>query len=154
MLGQTGTVCARASAMSYGARLCQLAGLWVRWLIVPVVVFVATSVDRSYQTDFWHHLARGRAMAEQGRIVNEDLFTYTVAGLQFQDNNWLTQLYYHAVFQLGGLPLVQTLNSLTLALTFGLLVWMCRKKCGSLPVACAVVGFVFFGTWQLLIIRP
>jgi hypothetical protein len=140
--------------MSYGARLCQLAGVSVRWLIAPVIVFVATSVDRSYQTDFWHHLARGRAMAEQGRIVNEDLFTYTVAGQQFQDNNWLTQLFYHAVFQLGGLPLVQTVNSLTLALTFGLLVWMARKKCGSLPVACAVGVFAFFGTWQLLIIRP
>jgi hypothetical protein len=31
---------------------------------------------------------------------------------------------------------------------------MCRKKCGSLPVACAVGVFAFFGTWQLLIVRP
>lgn len=140
--------------MSYGARACQLAGVWLRFLLAPVIVFVATSVDRSYQTDFWHHLARGRAIAEQGRLVNEDLFTYTVAGQPFQDNNWLTQLVYHAVFSVGGLPLVQTVNSLTLALTFGLLVWLAWKKGGSLPVASAVGVFAFFGTWQLLIVRP
>lgn len=140
--------------MSYGSRLFQLAGAWTRALLAPILVFIATSVDRSYQTDFWHHLARGDAMAEQGRLVNEDLFTYTVAGQPFQDNNWLTQLFYHAVFQLGGLPLVQTVNSLTLALTFGLLVWLCRQKSGSLPLAGAIGVFAFFGTWQLLIIRP
>src|SRR5258708_25408166 len=77
---------------------------WVRFLFAPILVFIATSVDRNYQTDFWHHLARGQAMAEQGRLVNQDLFTYTVAGVSFQDANWLTQLNYHYIFQAGVLP--------------------------------------------------
>lgn len=140
--------------MAIGTRLGQLAPIWIRALLAPVIVFIATSVDRNYQSDFWHHLARGEAMAERGALVNEDLFTYTVEGQPFQDNNWLTQLLYHAVYQLGGLPLVQTVNSLTLAVTFGLLVWLCRVKCGSLSIASAVGVFVFFGVWQLLIIRP
>jgi hypothetical protein len=137
-----------------GARWLQLAGTWTRALLAPALVFIATAIDRNYLTDFWHHLARGRAMAERGTLVNEDLFTYTVHGQPLQDNNWLTQLLYHGLFELGGLPLVQTVNSLTLAVVVGVLVWFCRKKCGSLPLATVLGVFAFFGMWQLLIIRP
>src|SRR5437762_13897138 len=86
---------------------------WTRFLLAPALVFIATALDRNYQTDFWHHLARGRAMAERGGLVNEDLFTYTVAGQPLQDVNWLTQLFYYQLYRLGGLNLVQTVNSLT-----------------------------------------
>jgi hypothetical protein len=140
--------------MVCGSRWLQLAGTWTRALLAPALVFIATAVDRNYLTDFWHHLARGRAMVERGGLVDEDLFTYTVHGQPLQDNNWLTQLLYHGLFELGGLPLVQTVNSLTVAVVVGVLVWFCRKKCGSLPVAAVLGVFAFFGMWQLLIIRP
>ena len=35
----------------------------------PALAFIATALDRNYQTDFWHHLARGRAMAEGGLVA-------------------------------------------------------------------------------------
>ena len=64
---------------------------------MPALVFMALATERNYFQDFWHHLARGRAMAQQGRIVDHDLFTYTVPPDQpFQDANWLTQLGYHS----------------------------------------------------------
>src|SRR5262245_17270371 len=131
-----------------------LSGDWARALLAPALVFIATSVDRSYQTDFWHHLARGRAIAETGTLVNEDLFTYTVAHQPFQDTNWLTQLFYYHVYQLGGLPLIQAVNSLTLAAMMGVLVFLCWRACRSWMLASAVGVFSFFGMWQLLIIRP
>src|SRR5205823_1279096 len=49
---------------------------WTRALLAPALVFIATAGDRNYQTDFWHHLARGRAMAESGTFVDHDQFTY------------------------------------------------------------------------------
>ena len=79
----------------------------MRVLIAPALMFMATAIDRHYQTDFWHHLARGQAIAEQGSLVNVDRFTYTVAGQPFQDNNWLTQLLYYHLHNWGGLSLVQ-----------------------------------------------
>src|SRR4051812_12769662 len=127
---------------------------WTRALLAPALVFIATAIERSYQTDFWHHLARGRAIAEQGGLVNHDLFTYTVHGQPLQDANWLTQLFYHGLYDLGGLALVQGVNSLTLAVMMGLLVWMCRRASGSLLLACTLGVFTFFGLLQLLIIRP
>jgi hypothetical protein len=127
---------------------------WTRALLAPALVFIATAVDRNYQTDFWHHLARGRAMAAEGGLVDRDLFTYTVAGRPFQDTNWLTQLFYYFLYEHGGLALVQVVNSLTLAVVIGVVVWMCRRRCPSLLVAGALGVFTFFGLWQLLIIRP
>ncbi len=127
---------------------------WTRALFAPALIFVACGVDRNYQTDFWHHLARGRAIAERGALVDHDLFTFTVPGRAFQDTNWLTQLLYHALYEAGGLPLVQVVNGAALALMTALLVALCRRRSGSLMLAAAAASFAFVGLWQLLLIRP
>ncbi len=44
--------------MLRGLHLPMPTGAWVRALIAPALIFIATGIDRSYQTDFWHHLAR------------------------------------------------------------------------------------------------
>ena len=46
--------------------LPQLGGDWPRLLLAPALIFVATAIDRNYQTDLWHHLARGRLIAAEG----------------------------------------------------------------------------------------
>jgi hypothetical protein len=127
---------------------------WARALLAPVVVFLATSLDRNYLTDFWHHLARGRAIAEQGHLINHDLFTFTVRDQAFQDNNWLTQLLYYWLYQHGGLNLVVFVNSLTLALVIGILVWLCRRASNSAILASGMGILAFLGMWQIMIIRP
>lgn len=85
---------------------------WVRALIAPALVFIAACIDRNYQTDLWHHLARGRVIATEGRLLDEDRFTYTIAGKHFQDANWAWQVLHYELFRLGGLPLVQSFLSL------------------------------------------
>jgi hypothetical protein len=127
---------------------------WLRLAIVPVLAFLATATDRHYLADFWHHLARGRAMVEQGRIVNQDLFTFTVAGQPFQDVNWLTQVGYYALYEAGGLQLVQIVNSLIIALTMLLVVQHCRRRAGSLLAGVLAGTIAFLGVWEVLTIRP
>jgi hypothetical protein len=127
---------------------------WVRALFAPALVFIATSVNHNYQTDFWHHLARGQAMWERGELVNTDLFSFTVAGKSFQDANWLSQIAFYVLFRLGGLDMVQVANSLVLAAVMGMLVWMVWRKSDSMMVAGGLGVFAFLGLWQLLIIRP
>jgi hypothetical protein len=127
---------------------------WTRLLLVPALVFIATAVDRNYQTDLWHHLARGRAIVSEGRLLNEDRFTYTVHGQPLQDVNWGWQVLFYRLHALGGLPLVQTVNSGVLAGMMALLVVLAWRRSGSLSAACAVGIVAFFGLWQLLIIRP
>ena len=127
---------------------------WVRAIVCPAVVFIATGLDRGYQTDFWHHIACGREIARTGRVVDAEPFTFTVAGQPVRDANWLTQLAYFRLHEFGGLALVQIVNSLVLALAAGVLVWVCRRRGGSMPVAVGVCVFAFAGIWQTLLIRP
>jgi hypothetical protein len=128
---------------------------WVRALLAPALVFIACGIDRNYQTDLWHHLARGRVIATEGRILNTDRFTYTVKDQPFQDVNWLSQLIFFRIYQFGGLDLLQAVNAVLVAAVMALLVWLCRRSSGSLLLAAGMGIFVFLGLWQLcVLIRP
>src|SRR5581483_3535435 len=133
---------------------CLPTDTWVRYALVPVLVFIAMASDQSYLADFWHHLARGRAMAEEGRLVDHDLFTFTVPGKPFQDVNWLSQLCYYGLYQWGGLALVQVANALVLALALGLLVHGCHRRVGSSSLAMGLGIIAFLGMWEVLTVRP
>jgi hypothetical protein len=127
---------------------------WTRFLLAPALVFIATCVDRNYQTDLWHHLARGRVIVTEGRFVDTDRFTYTFAGKPFQDVNWLWQVAFYKLHEVGGLALVQTVNSAVLAVMMTALLILAWRRSQSLAVASGVCVVAFFGLWQLLIIRP
>jgi hypothetical protein len=128
--------------------------LWARWLIVPALAFLATVTDRSPLADFWHHLARGRAIVESGELVNRDLLTFTVADRPFQDVNWLPQVVYYWLFEAGGLALIQVLNSAVIALTFWVVVSLCSRRANNLMAGVCAAAFAFFGVWEVLTIRP
>lgn len=127
---------------------------WVRWLLVPAVGFIAMAGNTTFLADYWHHLARGRYIVEHGRMLDHDIFTFTVADRSFQDVNWLSQVIYYQLHQLGGLALVRVVNALLVALTLTWLVALCRRASGSLPVALGVGIAVFLGLWDVLTIRP
>src|SRR5258707_15122210 len=113
--------------MMLNPRAALPAASWLRLVIVPVLAFLATATDRNYLADFWHHLARGRAIVENGTLVDRDLFTFTVADRPFQDVNWLTQVGYYGLFEVGGLGLVQVVNSVLIAITLGWLLHLGRR---------------------------
>jgi hypothetical protein len=127
---------------------------WLRWLLVPAVVFISQAISDSHLVDFWHHLARGREMALQGHLLDQDVFTYPLQGQPLRDVNWLTQLGYYWLFSWGGLDLVRVLNAGLLALAWAGLVAVCRRASGSLEAAVAVALLAFLGCWQFLTIRP
>lgn len=126
----------------------------LRFLLAPTFVFIACCLDRNYQTDLWHHLARGKVIVEEAEVLNEDRFTYTVEGNSFQDVNWLTQVLFYRIYQLGGLELLQTFNALLLAGMMALLILLCKRNCSIWAVACGVGLFTFLGLWQFILIRP
>src|SRR4051794_6724646 len=80
---------------------------WFRLLLAPAILFIAACIDRNYQTDLWHHLARGRALVEHGELLDTDRFTYTVADKPLRDTNWGWQAAFYWLYARGGLPLVQ-----------------------------------------------
>jgi hypothetical protein len=135
-------------------RLPGLSSTWMRVSLAPALAFIATATDKGYLYDFWHHLARGEAMVREGGLVNSDRFTFTVPGRTFEDINWLPQVLYFHLYALGGLPLLQLVNSLLLALMMAVVVHLCWRTSHSIAVASALGVFAFFGLWQSLTIRP
>jgi hypothetical protein len=126
----------------------------VRRALVPVLAFMALATEPHYLADFWHHLTRGRAIVADGRLLDEDRFTFTVPGQPFQDVNWLSQVGYYGLYRAGGLDLVRCVNALALAAALALLTWVCQRRCGSLGPAVVAGVLTFFGLWEVLTIRP
>lgn len=131
-------------------------GAWVYASVAVVLTFIAANVDRNYQTDLWHHLARGREIVKRGEILNHDIFTCTVAGEPLQDPNWGTQVLLYEVFHRSGdnLLVLQTVNASLLAVTLALVVWHCRRASASWRLTAGLSVFTFLGLWQLFLIRP
>lgn len=128
--------------------------LWFRWLLVPALVFLAMATSQTHLADFWHHLARGRDIALSGRLLDHEVFTFTIAGQSFQDVNWLTQLGYFYLFQIGGLDLVRVVNALLLCAVFVWLMVLCRRQTQNLAIAMGLGLACFLGLWEVLTIRP
>src|SRR5207247_455255 len=137
-----------------GSILSRIDDRWVRWLLVPAIVFISQATNDAYLVDFWHHLARGREMVRTGQLLDHDIFTYTVPGRYFLDVNWLTQVAYFHLFSWGGLELVRTINALLLAGAWAWLVGICKRVSGSLEIAMALGLATFLGAWQVFTIRP
>ncbi len=128
--------------------------LWAYALLAPAMIFILTSLDRSYQTDLWHHLARGREIVQTHSIVNNDVFTYTIPSQPLIDNNWLTQVVAYQLYELGGIDLVQTANSLLLAMTVAGVVAIGIRQGTPVRVAALIGVCVVFGLSSTLLIRP
>ena len=55
-----------------------------------------------FDFDIYWHLANGREMLAQGRIINEDIFSYTKAGTPFSNHEWLAQILLYGVYAGAG----------------------------------------------------
>lgn len=135
-------------------RLLQPNDRLARALLAPALVFIAACIDRNYQTDLWHHLARGRVYVEEGRLLDHDEFTYTVEGQPFRDVNWGWQIAFYNLYRLGGIRLVQVANSAVLALTMAFLFALAYRRSASAVTSALVCVVAFVGLWPLLIVRP
>jgi hypothetical protein len=126
----------------------------VHLLLAPALIFIAACLDRQYQTDFWHHLARGQQIVRLGRLLDVDVFTFTVAGAPLRDANWLTQVIYWRLFAWGGLNCVQVVNAALLAITVLVLVRICQRVQPSSRAAGITGAMVFLGLCPFALIRP
>jgi hypothetical protein len=128
---------------------------WVRLLLAPAVLFVACGVDRNYQTDLWHHLARGRLIVAEGRLVDDDRFTYTVPGRPFVDSNWGWQVVFYRLYEAGGVPLLQAVNAAVGVAALAAAVGVAARRSGSAVAALAAGLLAVAGLWQqAVLIRP
>lgn len=68
---------------------------WAPLAVALALVIVTYPV---FDCDLYWHMANGRAMIEQRRIVNEELFSFTCPGTPFVNHEWLSQIAFFFVW--------------------------------------------------------
>jgi hypothetical protein len=87
-------------------------------LCIALLSIFTMAVRVSADTDTWWHLAAGRWMVENGRLLTTDPFSLTRAGEPWVNPSWLAQLLLYGVYQLAGLPGLNVLTALMVTLAF------------------------------------
>ena len=80
-------------------RLSTLNQIVALLLLAAIVVLVLFPV---FSYDLYWHMANGRYMVETGSIVNQEIFSYTAPGVEFNNHEWLSQILLYFVHEVGG----------------------------------------------------
>jgi hypothetical protein len=107
-------------------------------VVAAFVVILCVIVRRGGDPDIFWHLATGQWMVDHHQIVSHDLFTFTVAGKQWIDPEYTTEVIAYLVFKLGGLTLVSLAFGAVTFVGF-LLIWRRVRLENANPVIAAIV---------------
>jgi len=123
-------------------------------LAVGMSAFAVFGLHKLVSVDLGYHLAYGRWMVENGRVLSHNEFSYTCPGWEFVNANWLFQVGLHAVHALGG---AAALSALLLGLigVLGLLLAVYLYLRGTHPlVAALVLAAVALTSYERFLLRP
>ncbi len=110
-------------------------------VVLAVVALLAIFPVQDFDI-FWH-LANGRAMVEQGRIINQEIFSFTANGKSFSNHAWLAQIIFFLVFKgLGANGLIALKVLITTLIGLGL--YRVGRREGLAPVPAALIWLLAF----------
>lgn len=102
---------------------------------------------------FWH-VANGRAMVTQHRIVNEEIFSYTAAGNPFHNHAWLAQIFFYLCYAAAGANgLIAAKLALTLAICGLLYAFARRRGLDNVTAAGLCLGVIIASLFRY-VVRP
>jgi hypothetical protein len=97
--------------------------LHARWGLVPLAGLFATLpfvTRRVGDPDYWWHELTGQWIVQHHGLARADLYTYTVAGTPWTDQEYGSQLLLYALHRVGGLTLVSIVFALIVFAGFAL----------------------------------
>lgn len=100
-----------------------------------LVFFIILSPPQD--ADMWWHLAAGKNMVEQGRILTTDIFSYTHRGEPWTNAFWLSDIVLFMTYRFGGYLGLTVLTALVAVGTMGVIYG--HVKNSSLPVTLCVI---------------
>ena len=85
-------------------------------LLAAIIVLILFPV---FNYDLYWHMANGRYMVETGKLVNQEIFSYTAPGVEFNNHEWLSQIILYLGYAFaGGLGLLLIKIGIVLAIVF------------------------------------
>jgi hypothetical protein len=114
-------------------------------VVAAFVVILCVLVRRGGDPDIFWHLVTGQWMVDHHQIVSQDLFTFTVAGKQWTDAEYTTEIIASLVNRVGGLTLVSLAFGAVSFVGF-LLIWRrVRLERSNMVIAAIVIGIAALG---------
>lgn len=117
-------------------------------LALAMLVFPLSNLDI-----FWH-LANGRAMVGDGRIISSEIFSYTKFGTAFGNHEWLAQIILYLVYRVSGADGLITFKVIAVLAALAML-YRAVTRLGAWPAIAAFSCFlmVFVGLHRFTV-RP
>lgn len=139
-------------------------GRWkgvLRWgLVLSSFLVIATfSLHRVVDTDIWWHLKTGEYTLKEGRLVTQDIFSYTAGdqsgvGIElWLLPQWLSQVILFGLYSLAGIPGLVLFKTAVLLASFALLYLIGYRK-GNSTVLIGCLLFAAFTSHNWFSLRP
>lgn len=123
-------------------------------LILALIIALIIVLHPVFDYDMYWHLANGREMIHSGRIISEEVFSFTHYGEKFENHEWLAQIIFYLIWQSMGPYGLLGLKLLTAALVV-LLGYRTARMMGGQPWLTALLCvFVVLAGWFRFSERP
>jgi hypothetical protein len=126
------------------------------WIVVVLgLTWFFISILPLPPNDLWWHLAAGRIMINEGQLLTENRFAYTVpTDAPYIYQMWLSELILYGSWRLGDVPALTLLRTVVIVLSYGLVAWCAARRAGSgHAAALALLVAVLIG-WNNWTLRP
>ena len=119
------------------------------------LVFLFFCLRPLWHTDVWGHLAYGRLIWQTQSLPATEPLMPLAQGMRFVDTAWLSQLIGFGAFSRLGVPGLQGLYALSVAICAGLLAWRAYRTSRNGWFALSAVLVFLTVVWsQLIVLRP
>jgi hypothetical protein len=121
-------------------------------LLVPFLFWGLHASD----SDTFYHLASGRWMFENGRVLDRETFSFLAPGRPWLNFYWLFQSILYGAWRVGGYPGVLVLRAVVLLFTANLLFALIRRRTGGARLETFVFSLLAFSLYlpRALNVRP
>ena len=125
-------------------------------LVIGIVFICSVYRPEMNDPDIWWHLRNAQYLVQNHHFVRQDMYSFTVAGHQWVDTEWLSEVVYYASYKALGLTGLRMLEFAVLCATFLFLLYLCYRqtrnfKASALACYCAIVlATVSFGPRTIL----
>ena len=137
---------------AWGLPLSLVAALGRRWTLVSLVcgyvVVLLVALPQELVQDSWLTLVDGREVARHG-LPSTDHLTVWTRGVRWVDQQWLAQLVFYRLEELGGVRLVLLVHVALLGTAFACALAAGRRTASARSVGFVALGTAFVAPWAL-----
>lgn len=122
-------------------------------LIIVLAVF-AVGFCKIADLDFWWHAKTGQLIMQTGAIPRQDMFSFTAAGREYIDHEWLFQVLQYATLSAFGPAGIAAIKCVVISVTLLLVAWFCVRAGANQVTTAGLVFLAIAGGVSRMIERP